>query len=28
LSVFDPVWGSLTPKEQARAIGLLVEQVS
>src|SRR5262249_33955882 len=27
LSVFDPVWGSLTPTEQARVIGLLVEQV-
>src|SRR5262249_58708759 len=27
LSVFDPVWGSLTPNEQARVIGLLVEQV-
>jgi site-specific DNA recombinase len=27
LSVFDPVWGSLTPTEQARVIGLLLEQV-
>jgi site-specific DNA recombinase len=27
LSVFDPVWGSLTPHEQARVIGLLVERV-
>jgi site-specific DNA recombinase len=27
LSIFDPVWGSLTPNEQARVIGLLVEQV-
>jgi site-specific DNA recombinase len=28
LSVFDPVWGSLTPNEQARVVGLLVEQVT
>ncbi len=27
LSVFDPVWGSLTPTEQARVVGLLVERV-
>jgi site-specific DNA recombinase len=27
LSVFDPVWGALTPREQARVIGLLVERV-
>jgi site-specific DNA recombinase len=27
LSVFNPVWGALTPAEQARVIGLLVEQV-
>jgi site-specific DNA recombinase len=27
LSVFDPVWGALTPQEQARVIGLLVERV-
>jgi site-specific DNA recombinase len=27
LSVFYRVWGSLTPNEQARVIGLLVEQV-
>ena len=28
LSVFDPVWGSLTPNEQARVVGLLVERVN
>jgi site-specific DNA recombinase len=28
LSVFDPVWEQLTPKEQARVIGLLVERVA
>ena len=28
LSVFDPVWGSLTPNEQARVIGLLVKRVN
>jgi site-specific DNA recombinase len=28
LSVFDPVWEALTPREQARVIGLLVQQVS
>src|SRR5947209_6313997 len=27
LSVFDPVWGELAPREQARAVGLLVRQV-
>jgi site-specific DNA recombinase len=27
LSAFDPVWGSLTPREQARVVGLLVERV-
>jgi site-specific DNA recombinase len=27
LSAFDPVWESLTPKEQARVVGLLVEGV-
>jgi site-specific DNA recombinase len=27
LSVFDPVWGALTPGEQARVVGLLVERV-
>jgi site-specific DNA recombinase len=27
MSVFDPVWGSLTPHEQARVVHLLVEQV-
>ncbi len=27
LSVFDPVWDSLTPREQARIVQLLVEQV-
>jgi site-specific DNA recombinase len=27
LRVFDPVWGSLTPREQARVIGLLVERI-
>jgi site-specific DNA recombinase len=27
LSAFDPVWGSLTPNEQARVVGLLLEQV-
>ena len=27
LSAFDPVWATLTPNEQARAIGLLVERV-
>jgi site-specific DNA recombinase len=27
LSAFDPVWGSLTPREQARVIDLLVERV-
>ena len=28
LSVFDPVWGSLTPHEQSRVVQLLVEQVN
>ena len=27
LSVFDPVWGTLTPREQGRVIALLVERV-
>jgi hypothetical protein len=27
LSIFDPVWGSLTPHEQVRVVQLLVEQV-
>lgn len=27
MSVFDPVWGSLTPREQARVVQLLVERV-
>ena len=27
LSVFDPVWESLTPAEQARVVHLLVERV-
>ena len=27
LSAFDPIWGALTPKEQARVITLLVEKV-
>ncbi len=27
LAAFDPVWGSLTPREQARVIDLLVERV-
>jgi site-specific DNA recombinase len=27
LSLFDPVWESLTPAEQARVVGLLVERV-
>jgi site-specific DNA recombinase len=27
LSVFDPVWESLTPREQARVVQLLVQQV-
>ena len=27
MSVFDPVWGSLTPHEQARVVRLLVERV-
>jgi site-specific DNA recombinase len=27
LAAFDPVWTSLTPREQARVIGLLVERV-
>jgi site-specific DNA recombinase len=27
MSVFDPVWEALTPREQARVIGLLVERV-
>ncbi|MBP3954848.1 recombinase family protein [Gemmata sp. G18] len=27
LSAFDPVWGSLTPREQGRVIDLLVERV-
>jgi len=27
LSVFDPVWQTLSPKEQARIIRLLVERV-
>jgi hypothetical protein len=28
LSVFDPVWESLTPREQARVVQLLVQQVA
>ena len=28
LAAFDPVWASLTPLEQGRLIGLLVQQVS
>lgn len=28
LSLFDPVWESLSPREQARAIQLLIEQVA
>jgi site-specific DNA recombinase len=27
LSAFDPVWGTLTPREQARVVGLLVNRV-
>jgi site-specific DNA recombinase len=27
LSAFDPVWGTLTPHERARVVGLLVERV-
>jgi site-specific DNA recombinase len=27
LAAFDPVWGTLTPREQARVVALLVEQV-
>lgn len=27
LALFDPVWGSLTPAEQAHVVGLLVERV-
>jgi site-specific DNA recombinase len=27
MSIFDPVWGSLTPHEQVRAVQLLVERV-
>lgn len=27
LSLFDPVWESLTPREQARVVRLLVEHV-
>jgi site-specific DNA recombinase len=27
LSAFDPVWGTLTPREQSRVVGLLVERV-
>ena len=27
LSLFDPLWPTLTPTEQARAVGLLVERV-
>jgi site-specific DNA recombinase len=27
LSLFDPLWGTLTPAEQVRVIGLLVERV-
>ena len=27
LSAFDPVWGTLTPREQARVVQLLVERV-
>ncbi|WP_439630655.1 zinc ribbon domain-containing protein [Gemmata sp.] len=27
LAAFDPVWGTLTPREQARVVGLLVETV-
>jgi len=28
LAAFDPVWGTLSPREQSRLIRLLVEQVS
>lgn len=28
LSLFDPVWESLTPREQARIVQLLVERVN
>jgi site-specific DNA recombinase len=28
LAAFDPVWGSLTPRERARLLGLLVERVA
>ncbi|VTU02475.1 resolvase : Resolvase domain protein OS=Isosphaera pallida (strain ATCC 43644 / DSM 9630 / IS1B) GN=Isop_2455 PE=4 SV=1: Resolvase: Recombinase: Zn_ribbon_recom [Gemmataceae bacterium] len=28
LAAFDPVWGTLTPREQARVVGLLIEAVS
>lgn len=27
MSIFDPVWGTLTPREQIRVVHLLVEQV-
>ncbi len=27
LSLFDPLWGTLTPAEQVRVVGLLVERV-
>jgi site-specific DNA recombinase len=27
LSLFDPLWGTLSPAEQARAVGLLIERV-
>jgi site-specific DNA recombinase len=27
MSIFDPVWDSLTPREQARVVQLLVERV-
>ncbi len=27
LSVFDPVWGALAPRERVRAVQLLVERV-
>src|SRR5262249_20639201 len=26
-SAFDPIWGTLTPREQARVLGLLVQRV-
>ncbi len=27
LSLFDPLWGTLTPPDQARVVGLMVERV-